>query len=275
MLKATNFAALALLAGIATSTVFAADKVADQDKSSVATVNDVVIPQARMALLIKIASQPGQQGQPGQPDSDELRKAIKDNLVNLEVLSQEANKKGLAKQADIEQTIALERQKILANHLIQDFAKSHPISEEQLKQEYDTQKARMAGKEFKTAHILVATEAEAKAIVAQLRKKGSSFEKIAKEKSNDPGSKQQGGDLGWSQPNAYVPEFAAALAKLTKNEISEPVQTKFGWHIIKLNDVRDTKVPSFDEVKMQIQNYLQNQSIKKYVEELRANAKIE
>jgi peptidyl-prolyl cis-trans isomerase C len=190
------------------------------------------------------------------------------------VLSQEADKKGLAKQTDIEQTIALERQKILANHLIQDFAKTHPISDEQLQKEYDTQKARMTGKEFKTAHILVATEAEAKAIVAQLQKKGN-FEKIAKEKSNDPGSKQQGGDLGWAQATAYVPEFATALAKLSKNQISEPVQTKFGWHVIKLNDVRDMKVPSFEEVKMQIQSYLQNQAIKKYVEELRANAKID
>jgi len=274
MFKATNFAALILLAGIVTSTVYAADKLAEQEKTTVATVNNVTIPQARMALLIKIATQPGQQGQPGQADNDDLRKAIKDNLVNLEVLSQEADKKGLAKQTDIEQTIALERQKILANHLIQDFAKTHPISDEQLQKEYDTQKARMTGKEFKTAHILVATEAEAKAIVAQLQKKGN-FEKIAKEKSNDPGSKQQGGDLGWAQATAYVPEFATALAKLSKNQISEPVQTKFGWHVIKLNDVRDMKVPSFEEVKTQIQSYLQNQAIKKYVEDLRANAKID
>ena len=275
MFKATNFAALALLAGIATSTVFAADKVAEQDKSAAAVVNGVAIPQARMALLIKIASQPGQQGQPGQTDGPELRKAIKDNLINLEVLSQAAVKNGIDQQAETMQQIELERQKLLANSFILDYAKNHPIGEDVLKQEYETLKNRLGGKEFKVAHILLATEDEAKKVEALLKKKGSSFEKIAKEKSNDPGSKEQGGDLGWAVPSNFVAPFAEAIGKLAKGQISEPVQTQFGWHVIKLDDTRDLKVPSFEEVKPNIQNRLQQQAIQKLIADLRANAKIE
>lgn len=268
MFKYSEYIALALLAGIATSTVYAADKVADQSKIAV-TVNGIAVPQDRVALRVKAAAQQGQQ------DSPELRKAIKDDLINLEVLSQEAAKKGLDKQTDLAQQLELARQSVLAGAFVQDYAKSHPVSEEAMKQEYETLKNRLGGKEYKVAHILLATEDEAKAVSAALKKKGAKFDKIAKEKSNDPGSKQQGGDLGWSVPGNFVPQFAEAITKLGKGQISEPVQTQFGWHIVKLDDIRDLKIPSFEEVRPNIQNRLQQQAIQKLITDLRANAKIE
>lgn len=269
MLKPANIAALALLAAIAANTVNAADKVADQDKSAVVTVNGVAIPQARVDMRLKAAAQQGQQ------DSPELRKAIKDDLINLEVLAQEAVKNGLDKQDDVAQQLALARASVLAGAFVQSFAKSHPVAEELLKKEYDGLKQRVGNKEYKVAHILVATESEAKAVSAELKKKGSKFDKIAKEKSKDPGSKENGGELGWAVPTNFVQPFAEAITKLAKGQISEPVQTQFGWHIIKLDDTRDLKVPAYEEVKGNIEKRLQQQAIQEEIKSLRGNAKIE
>lgn len=267
MLKPSNIAALALLAAIAANTVNAADKVAEQDKNTAATVNGVAIPQARVDLRLKAATQQGQ------ADSPEMRKAIKDDLINLEVLSQEAAKKGLDKQDEIAQQLALARQSVLAGAFVQNYAKSHPIAEELLKQDYENLKKRVGNTEYKVAHILVESEKDAKAILADLKKKGK-FDKIAKEKSKDPGSKEHGGELGWTVPSNFVPQFAEAITKLSKGQISEPVQTQFGWHIIKLDDTRDLKVPSFDEVKPNIEKRLQQQAIQEAIKGLRANAEI-
>lgn len=268
MLKPSNIAALALLAAIAANTVNAADKVAEQEKNTVATVNGVAIPQARIDMRVKAAAQQGQ------PDSPDLRKAIVDDLKNLEVISQEATKNGLDKQDEIVQQLALARQSVLAGAYVQNYAKSHPIAEELLKQEYENLKKRVGNKEYKVAHILVASESEAKAVVAELKKKGK-FEKIAKEKSKDPGSKDNGGDLGWTVPSNFVQPFAEAVAKLNKGQLSDPVQTQFGWHIIKLDDTRDLKVPAYDEVKPNIEKRLQQQAIQDAIKALRANAKID
>lgn len=267
MLKPSNMAALALLAAIAANTVYAADKVAEQEKNTAATVNSIAIPQARIDMRVKAAAQQGQ------PDSPELRKAIKDDLINLEVISQEALKKGLDKQPEVVQQIELSRQSVLAGAFVQDYAKSHPIPEETLKQEYENLKTRVGNKEFKVAHILVETEKEAQSIVAELKKKGK-FDKIAKEKSKDPGSKDKGGDLGWTVPSSFVPPFAEAIPKLSKGQVSAPVHTQFGWHVIKLEDIRDLK-PVYEEVKPNIEKRLQQQSIQEAIKSLRANAKID
>ncbi|TAJ80550.1 MAG: peptidylprolyl isomerase [Gallionellaceae bacterium] len=267
MLKPSNIAALALLATIAANTVYAAEKVAEQEKNA-ATVNGVAIPQARIDLRVKVAAQQGQ------PDSPELRKAIRDDLINLEVISQEALKKGLDKQPDIIQQIELTKQSALAGAFVQDFAKNHPVAEDAIKQEYENMKKRVGSKEYKVAHILVETEKEANAIAVELKKKGK-FDKIAKAKSKDPGSKDNGGDLGWTVPSNFVPPFAEAITKLSKGQISAPVQTQFGWHILKLDDTRDLKVPAYEEVKPNLEKRLQQQLIQDAIKGLRANAKID
>lgn len=261
MLKTGKFAALAILGALAINPAFAEDK-------SAALVNGVSIPQARIDLRVKAAAAQGQ------ADSPELRKAIRDDMINLEVMAQEAVKAGLDKNPDVVQQVELAKQSVLVGAFVQDYAKNHPISEDQLKQEYDKLKAKLGNKEYNTRHILVGTEAEAKDIIAQLGKKAK-FEKLAA-KSKDTGSAAQGGSLGWAVPGNFVPEFANALLNLKKGEYTkEPVQSQFGWHVIKLDDTRELKVPPFEEVKAQLQQRLQQQSIKKAIDELRAKAKIE
>ena len=261
MLKTGKFAALAILGALAINPAFAEDK-------SAALVNGVSIPQARIDLRVKAAAAQGQ------ADSPELRKAIRDDMINLEVMVQEAAKLGLDKNADVIQQVELAKQSVLVGAFVQDYAKNHPISEDQLKQEYDKLKAKLGNKEYNTRHILVETEAEARDIIAQLGKKAK-FEKLAA-KSKDTGSAAQGGSLGWAVPGNFVPEFANALLNLKKGEYTKvPVQSQFGWHVIKLDDTRELKAPPFEEVKAQLQQRLQQQSIKKAIDELRAKAKIE
>jgi len=259
MLKSVG--TLAILAVLASNPAFAEDK-------SAALVNGVSIPQSRIDLRVKAAAAQGQ------ADSPELRKAIREDMINLEVMAQEAVKLGLNKKDEVLQQIELVKQQVLVGAFVQDYAKSHPISEDQLKQEYDNLKSRLGNKEYNARHILVGTEAEAKSIIAQLGKKVK-FEKLT-EKSRDAGSAQQGGSLGWAVPSNYVPPFADALLKLKKGEYTkEPVQSQFGWHVIKLEDTRDLKLPPFEELKPQLQQRLQQQSIQKTIADLKAKAKIE
>ncbi|MDO8811782.1 MAG: peptidylprolyl isomerase [Gallionella sp.] len=262
MLKINKLVALAILGALAANPAFAEDK-------SAALVNGVSIPQARVDMRVKVAVAQGQ------ADSPELRKAIREDMINLEVMVQESNKLGLNKSEEVAQQIELAKQSVLVGAFVQDYAKKHPISEDQLKQEFDKLKAKLGNKEYNARHILVETEEEAKSIIALLAKKGNKFEKFA-EKSKDTGSAAQGGSLGWAVPSNFVPPFANALLNLKKGErTKEPVQTQFGWHIIAVDDIRDLKVPPFDELKPQLQQRLQQQSIKKAIDELRAKAKIE
>jgi len=261
MLKTGKFAALAILGTLAINPAFAEDK-------SAAMVNGVSIPQARIDMRAKTATTQGQ------ADSPELRKAIREDLINIEVVAQEAVKLGLNKDPDVIQQIELSKQQVLAGAFLQDYAKSHPIGEDQLKQEYDKLKTKMGDKEYNVRHILVETEAEAKDIIAQLGKK-TKFEKLA-EKSKDAGSAQRGGELGWAVPGNYVPEFANAILNLKKGEYTkQPVKSQFGWHVIKLDDIRDMKAPPFDNIKPQMLQRLQQQSIQKAISDLRAKAKVE
>lgn len=261
MLHTNKLAVLAILGALAINPAFAEDK-------SAAMVNGVSLPQARIDLRVKAAAAQGQ------ADNPELRKAIREDMINLEVMVQEAVKAGLDKNADVVQQVELARQQVLVGAFVQDYAKNHPVSEDQLKQEYDQLKTKLGDKEYNARHILVATEAEAKDIIAQLGKKAK-FEKLAA-KSKDAGSAAQGGSLGWALPSNFVPPFANALLNLKKGEYTkEPVQSQFGWHIIKLDDVRDLKVPPFEELKPQLQQRLQQQAVQKLIADLRAKAKIE
>mgnify|MGYP001466572865 CR=1 len=232
-------------------------------------VNGVVIPQSRIDLLVKTTTAQGQ------PDSPELRNRVRDELITREVMVQEAIKKGVDKNPEVVLQLEMQKQGLLINVYIQDYLKANPISEETVRKEYETAKAQLGVREYKARHILVKDEAEAKQIIAQL-KKGGSFEKIAAEKSEDAGSKNRGGDLDWNPPARYVKPFADALVKLKKGQLVDaPVQTQFGWHIIRLDDERAARVPPFDEVKNNIQQQLQQQAVQKFVAEQRAKAKIE
>lgn len=262
MLKTGIYSALAILGSLAINPAMAEDKAA-------AIVNGVSISQTRIDLSVKAAAAQGQ------VDSPELRKAVRDDMINREVIAQESVKMGLNKDPDVIQQTELAKQQILIGAFVQDYVKSHPISDEQIKQEYEKLTGNLGEKEYKARHILVDTEAEAKSIIAQLGKKGS-FEKIAKAKSKDAGSAANGGELDWAVPSNFVPPFANALLSLKKGSYTkEPVKSQFGWHVIKLDDERGLKVPPLETVKPQIQQRLQQQSLQATVLELRAKAKIE
>lgn len=236
---------------------------------AVATVNGSAISQARLDFLLK---QTRQQGQPETPD---LRKSILDKLIIEEVVAQEAIKNGLDKSADVLTQIDLAKQSVLIRAFLQDYVKSNAVSDDIVKAEYDKIKSQMGDKEYHARHILVASEADAKAIIAQLKKDPKKFEKLAGEKSNDPGSKVKGGDLGWAAPANFVPEFSAAMTKLQKGQFTaEPVKSQFGWHVIRLDDSRTMQAPPFEEVKQNLQQRLQQQQIDKMIADLRAKAKI-
>ncbi|MDH4284976.1 MAG: peptidylprolyl isomerase [Gallionellaceae bacterium] len=265
MLRISKLAALALFGAIAASPAYAQNKPA-------AVVNGVSIPQERVEMHVKSATAQGQ------ADTPELRKTIRDQLINYELIAQEAVKKGLDKQPEVAQIIEWGRQQTLANAFLQDYIKTHPINEETITKAYENLKISLGNKEFSVRHILVEKESDAKSIAAKL-KKGEKFDKLAKTHSKDSGSKNQGGDLGWvpagNIPTTYVKPFADAVMKLTKGQVSEPVQSQFGWHIIKLEDVRDLKMPTYEELKPQLAQNLHQQAAQNAVADMRAKAKIE
>jgi len=234
----------------------------------VATVNGVAIPQSRVDAIVRA------QTQQGVADSPQLRQAIRDRLVMDEIVSQEAARKGLTKTPDVQAQLELVRQRVIVNAYHADYLKTHPVTDAQLKAEYDRIKSSMGDKEYKARHILVEKEQEATEVIAKL-KRGEKFEDLAKA-SKDPGSKDRGGDLDWNSPAGYVKPFSDAMVKLDKGKYTEvPVQTQFGWHVIRLDDVRPTKFPGLDEVKGQLTERLQQQALEKNIAELRAKAKVE
>jgi peptidyl-prolyl cis-trans isomerase C len=256
---------LAFAVSVSSAPVFAQKKA---DAAAFATVNGKAIPKARADALIA-----GQAAQ-GQPDSPELRKAVTEELVRREILTQESVKKGFDKKPEIQGQIDLARQGVLIGAYLNDYVKTHPISEEQIKKEYTEITAKLGNKEYKARHVLVETEDQAKAIIAKL-KKGEKIEDLAKE-SKDPGSKDRGGDLGWANPASFVPPFSAAMTKLEKGKFTEtPVKSDFGWHVIQLDDVRELKLPPMEEAKGQIAQQLQQRMVQKHIDELRAKAKVE
>jgi len=234
----------------------------------VATVNGKVIPRTRVDAVVK------QQAARGIADSEQLRKAVIDRLINFELVAQEADRRGLARTADVQMQIEVARQQVLFEAYMQDYFKAKPISEASLRAEYDKVRQQRGDREFKARHVLVESESEARNIIDQLGK-GGKIEELAKQ-SKDGGSRERGGDLGWQAAGTFVKPFADALSKLEKGKFTtQPVQSPFGWHVILLEDVRTLQFPGFDQVKPQIQSVLQEQEIQKVFADLRAKAKIE
>lgn len=233
------------------------------------TVNGKTVPNARIEMLAK------ERVPAGQAIPAELRKAITEDLVSREVVAQEAVRKGLDRNPDVAQQIELSRQMVLVRAYLADQLKANPVTDAAIKAEYDRVKTMAGAKEYHARHILVATEAEAKTIMDKLAK-GEKFEALAKANSKDPGSKENGGDLGWFPASAMVKEFSDAVVALQKGQTSKtPVKTQFGYHIIKLEDSRATKFPAFEEAKPRIKAGLEQQQIGKMIAELRKSAKVE
>ena len=236
---------------------------------NIAIVNGKAIPSSRVEALKQ------QVERSGRPVTPEMMGQIKEELIAREIFMQEARKRGLDASEDYKNQLEMARQSLLIRELFADFQKKNPITDADIKAEYDKFSAANGGKEFRARHILVEKEDEALDLITQI-KKGGSFEELAKKASKDPGSGANGGDLDWAAAGSYVPEFSAAMSKLDKGQMTEaPVKTQFGFHIIRVDDVREAQLPKLDEVKPQITQQLQQQKIAKYQESLRSKAKIQ
>ena len=236
---------------------------------NLAIVNGKAVPSARMDALVD------QVTKSGRPVTPQMREQIKDEVITREIFMQEAQKRGLDVTDEFKAQMELARQSLLIRELFNEVQKANPVSDADAKAEYDKFAAANTAKEYKARHILVAKEAEAKAIIASL-KKGGKFEVIAKKSSKDPGSGANGGDLDWAPAGSYVKEFSDAMVALEKGKMTEtPVKSQFGFHIIRLDDVREPQLPKFDDVKPQITQQLAQQKLGKFQEELRSKAKIE
>ena len=235
---------------------------------NIAVVNGKAIPSSRADLMVKQAATQGQ------ADTPALRKLVKDELITREVLTQEADKLGLGNSADVKTQLEIARQSLVIRALVGDFVKKHPVSDAEVKAEYDKFKATAGDKEYRARHILVDKEEDAKAIIAKL-KAGAKFEDLAKQ-SKDPGSAAKGGDLDWASPASFVKPFSDAMVALPKGGLTEtPVKTQFGYHVIRLDDIRPAKVPTLEEVKPQIVESLEQKKLQEYQAELRAKAKVQ
>jgi peptidyl-prolyl cis-trans isomerase C len=236
---------------------------------NVAIVNGKPVPKERVDMLQQQLAKAGRQVTP------EMQGQLKDEVITREIFMQEAQKRGLDAGDDYKAQLELARQTILIRELFADYQKKNPVTDAEIKAEYDKFAAASGGKEYKARHILVEKEEDAKKIIADV-KKGAKFEDLAKKMSKDPGSGQNGGDLDWANPSSYVPEFAEAMMKLKKGEMTPaPVKSQFGWHVIRVDDIRDAQLPKFDEVKPQIAQQLQQQKLAQFQESLRKAAKIE
>lgn len=236
---------------------------------NLAIVNGKPIPLSRVDALAQQVARSGRQITPEM--MEELKKAV----IDRELLVQEAQKQGLDGTPEFKAQMEFTRDSLLIRDLVTSYQKNNPITDAEVKAEYDKFVANNAGKEYHAHHILVEKEDEAKAIIAQL-KKGAKFEAIAKKQSKDPGSGANGGDLDWAAPGNYVKEFSEAMVKLAKGKYTEtPVKTQFGYHIIRLDDVREAQLPKIEEIKPQIAQQLGQQKLMKFQEDLRSKAKIE
>jgi peptidyl-prolyl cis-trans isomerase C len=253
----------AFSAALLSSTVFAQNAV---------IVNGKAIPKTQLDKLVQKSNQ---------PDNPQVREQAREMLVTRELILQEANNRGVMQKESVRDQLEQSKMGVLVAAVFEDFVEREGVSESELKAAYDQVKVQYTGKEYHVEHILVEKEQDAKAITAQI-KAGGNFEQIAKEKSKDPGSAPNGGDLGWVSDKALVPEFSKAMVQLKKGQTTDkPIKTQFGWHIIKLDDVRDVKPPSMEEIKDQLKQMItadQNWQKAKFAElmqKLRAKAKIQ
>ena len=236
---------------------------------NVAIVNGKAVPKTRLDSLAQ------QVAKSGRPVTPEMQGQLREEVITREIFMQEAEKQGLSASDDFKTQMELARQTILIRALFSEYQKKNPVQDTELKAEYDKFAAANGGKEYKARHILVEKESDAKAIIASL-KKGGKFEEIAKKQSKDTGSGAKGGDLDWANPGSYVPEFSAEMLKLNKGQLTDtPVKTQFGYHVIRVDDIRTAQLPAFEELKPQIAQQLEQQRLAAFQQELREKAKVE
>jgi peptidyl-prolyl cis-trans isomerase C len=262
-------ALLAVLTALVGSSAQAQDKAAAPTKAAApaSAASKELYPKAYFDFLLK------ERLAQGQADTPELRQALRDELNTRELIVREAKKKGIDKNPDVKNQMDLSAQTVLVRAFVTDWVKANPIPDALLKKEYETIKSQMGDKEYKVRHILVEKEDDAKEVIVALQK-GDKFEKLA-ERSKDPGSKANGGNLDWNAPGNFVKPFSDAMIKLPKGKFTtQPVQTQFGWHVIEVEDIREAKAPSFDEVKPQLQQRIQGQQLDAYFKELRVKSGI-
>jgi len=244
-------------------------KAAAPASGPLATVNGVAIPRQRAEFVAR------QQTARGAQDSEALRERIRDVLINNEVIMQEAARAGITKRAEVQQQIDLARQEVIVNYFLNDYMSKHPIKDADIQAEYERAKQQTGTTEYKARHILVESEDQAKRIIGEI-KKGAKFDEQAQKHSIDASNKDKGGDLDWNVPGIYDKTFADAMVKLEKGKMTEaPVRTRFGYHVIQLDDVRPVKIPPLSEVKPRIQQRLAQIRLEQLVRELRDKAKVE
>jgi peptidyl-prolyl cis-trans isomerase C len=260
--------ALALIAALALPLVLGLHAGAQDADKVVARVNGVDIKASDVAIAEEDIG-----GNVAQMPPESRREYLTTYLTDMTLVAKVAEAKKLGDSDEFKQRLAYYRSKILMDLLLQSEAKA-AVSDGAMHQLYDEAAKQMVGQqEVRARHILVKTEDEAKAIIAEL-KKGADFAELARQKSTDPGA-AEGGDLGYFPKEEMVPEFADAAFKLEKGQVSEPVHTRFGWHVIKLEDKRERQVPAFDQVRDQLANHLVRKAQAELITKLRADAKIE
>ena len=237
----------------------------------VGSVNGIIIPDTQFNQALSSALNQGQK------DNPELRNAIKDELINRELLAQASKKEGLDKTSEAKQAWAQVHQNFMIELFIADYRKKHPVTDDDVKAQYNLEASQLqavsGSQQFKLSLITVATEEEANAVVAQLRK-GASFEKVAREKSTDP-SKVQGGMVGWFLQAQLTPEIASAISKVNKGGYTTtPIRTQGGWSVIKVDDKRPFKIPAYAEAQNQIRQQLLQQQQIELINKLRSEAKV-
>lgn len=234
------------------------------------TVNGQNISQAQFDQFVSMLVEQGAQ------DTPQLREQVKQEMIHRLVAVQAAKKEGLQKDPKVRQQIDLASQSILVRALMANYLEKNPVSEKDLKKEYDEIKAEQADKkEYKLRHILVKDEDTAKSLIKDIKSGKTSFADAAKKDSIDPGSGKNGGELGWGPTSNYVPEFADAVEHMKKGEItSKPVKTQFGWHVIEVEDERAVSMPSFDDAKPQLEKMMRQDALAKYQQDLMDSAKI-
>jgi peptidyl-prolyl cis-trans isomerase C len=254
------------------SSLFAIFLSANAVAQNAVIVNGKAIPKSQLDKLVE---------KTGKPDNPQVRDQAREMLITRELVLQEADKRGVIQKESVREQLEQSRVGVLVAAVFEDYIEREGVSDAELKAAYENVKDEYSGKEYHVEHILVDKEADAKAIIAQL-KAGANFEDIAKAKSKDPGSAKNGGDLGWVSDKSLVPEFSKAMVQLKNGQTTDkPVKSQFGYHIIKVLDSREAKAPSLDEMKDQLKQMImadqnwQKAKFSEMMQKLRAKAKIQ
>jgi peptidyl-prolyl cis-trans isomerase C len=234
----------------------------------VATVNGKALPKSEFELYVANMSR-----QSGRDVNEEQKGQLLDQYISKQLAAEEAEKAGVDKDAKVRDQLALARLQVLVDAGLQKYLEAHPVQESELRPEYDAQVAALP-REYHARHILVEDQAAAEAITKEL-KGGADFAKLAAKRSKDSSSKS-GGDLGWFTLDTMVKPFADAVKTMQPGQLTEqPVQSQYGWHVIKLEESRATSAPPFDEVKDRVKMIVQRKKLQTHLEDLRKAAKVE